>query len=163
MEQSEINTTFLEVQDLRSNIFLSSVLYPAFLLWCIEIYNLVFEKSAWAHNTSDSYLVAFCVIFGILFALLLPHVKYITEVKDNEINIRLLPFKFYFKKISIYMIKECKIQAYDPFTGKYMEVSETTKRGNLVLMLKLISGEKMRINSRKPKELYNVITQAADF
>jgi hypothetical protein len=131
------------------------------LLWSIEIYNLVFGKPAEAHKISDTYLFALWIIYEILFPLLFYLMKYIVEVRKDGIYTRLIPFNPSFKKIPYYMIEECKIQAYETFTGKYMDLSKSSKRNNLVVMLKLISGKKMLITSRKPEKLYRAITQAA--
>lgn len=161
MEQPETCIIFREVQDLRNKLFLFSVLYPAVVLWCIEIYSLAFGKPVVVRSISDLYLFMLLVIFGVFFPLLVFCIKYITEVRKDGIYIRLIPLNRSFKKIPFYMVEECKIQAYDPFTGKDMEVSKASKRINMVVILKLISGKKMLISSRKPEELYKAITQTA--
>jgi len=161
MEQSETCIIFREVQDLRNNIVLFAVLYPAFFLWCIEIYNLIFGKPTVVRYISDLHLFALWVIFGVFFPLLFYCIKYITEVRKDGIYIRLIPLNPSFKKIPFYMVEECKIQAYEPFTGKDVEISKASKRVNLVVILKLISGKRILISSRKPEELCRAITQAA--
>jgi hypothetical protein len=138
-----------------------SVLYPAIMVWGIEIYILLFGKPAWVQNISGLYLFVLLIIFGILFPMLFYCIKHITEVRNDGIYVRLIPFNLSFKRIPFYMVEECKIQAYDPFTGKDMEVSKAPKRVNMVVILKLISGKKMLISSRKPEELQMAITQAA--
>lgn len=161
MEQSETNVLFREVQDLRNKIVLFSVLYPAGLLWGIGIYSFIFGKPAGIQNLSDLYMFVLWVIFGILFPLVFYCTKHITEVRKDGIYVRLIPLNTSFKQIPFYMVEECKIQAYDPFTGKDFETLNSSKKGNLVVILKLISGKRMLISSRKPEELYNAITQAA--
>jgi len=161
VEQPESCIIFREVQDLRSKLFMFSVLYPAILVWGIEIYILLFGKTAWAQNISDLYFFMLLIIFGVIFPVLFYCIKHITEVRNDGIYVRLIPFNRSFKKIPFYMVEECKIQAYDPFTGKDMEVSKAPRRVNLVVILKLISGKKMLISSRKPEELQMAIKQAA--
>ncbi|MGB9927658.1 MAG: DUF6141 family protein [Methanosarcina sp.] len=161
MEQSETYVLFREVQDLRNKIVLFSVLYPASLLWGLEIYTFIFGKPAGIQNISDTYLFMLWVIFGIFFPLVFFCTKHITEVRKDGIYVRLIPLNSSFKQIPFYMVEECKIQAYDPFTGKDIEALKSSKKGNLVVILKLISGKRMLITTRKPEELYNAITQAA--
>ncbi len=161
MEQPETRVIFREVQDLRNNIFLVSVLYPAILLWYIEIHRLVFGKPAGVQNIPDIYLSALWIIFGLFFPLIFYCTKHITEVRSDGIYMRLIPLNPSFKKIPFYIVEECKIKAYDPLTGKESDVSQSSKRVNLVVILKLISGKRMLISSRKPEELYSAITQAA--
>jgi len=160
VEQPESCIIFREVQDLRSKLFMFSVLYPAILVWGIEIYILLFGKPAWAQNISDLYFFMLLIIFGFIFPMFYC-IKHVTEVRNDGIYVRLIPFNRSFKKIPFYMVEECKIQAYDPFTGKDMEVSKAPRRVNLVVILKLISGKKMLISSRKPEELQMAIKQAA--
>lgn len=161
MEQPETCIVFREVQDLRNKLFIFAVLYPAVVLWITEIYSLVFGKPALIQNISDLYLFILLVVFGIFFPLVLFCIKYVTEVHDDGIYVRLVPFNRSFKKIPFYMIEECKIQAYEPFTGKDIEFSKSAKNVNLVVILKLISGEKMLISTRKPEDLYRAIKQAS--
>jgi hypothetical protein len=161
MEQPETCVIFREVQDLRSNLILFAVLYPAVLLWGIEIYSLFFGKPSMVRNISELHFFMLLVIFGVFFPLLFYCIRYITEVRKDGIYIRLIPLNRSFKKIPFYMVQECKIQAYDPFTGQDMEVSKASKRVNLVVILKLISGKRMLISSKKPEELCRAITQAA--
>ncbi len=161
MEQPKTHLIYREVQDLRSNIFLVSVLYPALLLWYIEIHSLIFGKPVGVHSISDAYLFALWVIFGLFFPLVFYSTKHITEVRSDGIYIRLIPLNFSFKKIPFYIVEDCKIKAYDPLTGKEFEVSETSRKVNPVVILKLISGERMLISSREPEELCSAIKHAA--
>lgn len=161
MGQPETRVIFREVQDLRNNIFLVSVLYPAILLWYIEIHHLIFGKPAGVQNIHDIYLFVLWIIFGLFFPLVFYCTKHITEVRSDGIYIRLIPLNPSFKKIPFYIVEECKIKAYDPLTGKESDASQSSKRVNLVVILKLISGKKMLISSRKPEELYRAIKQAS--
>jgi len=161
MDQPEANVLFREVQDLHSKFILFSVLYPACLLWGLGIYILLFGKPAGIQEVSNLYLLGVWVIFGIGFPVLFYCIKYITEVRPDGIYIRLAPLNPSFKQIPFYMVEECKIQGYEVFTGKDVEVSKPSRGVNLGIILKLISGKKMIISSRKPEELYNAILQAA--
>ena len=161
VEQPESCIIFREVQDLHNKLFMFSVFYPAVLVWGIEIYILFFGRPVWAQNISYLYLFMLLIVFGVLFPMLFYAIKHITEVRKDGIYIRLMPFNRSFKKIPFYMVEECKVQAYDPFTGKDMEASKAPRRVNLVVILKLISGKRMLISSKKPEELQRAITQAA--
>lgn len=161
MEQPETYVIYREVQDLRNNFFLVSVLYPALLLWYIEIHSLVFGKPAGIHNIPETYLLALWIIFGLLFPLVYFSMKHITEVRNDGIYIRLVPLNLSFKKIPFHIVEDCKIKAYDPLTGKESDVSQSSKKVNPVVILKLISGERMLISSRKPEELCSAIKKAA--
>ncbi len=161
MEQPETRIIFREVQDLRNNFFLFSVLYPALLLWYIEIHSIVFGKPAGIHNIPGTYLFALWIIFGLFFPLVFYCTKHITEVRSDGIYIRLVPLNLSFKKIPFHIVEECKIKVYDPLTGKESDVSQSSKKVNPVVILKLISGERMLISSRKPEELCSAIKQAA--
>jgi len=163
-ERPETGLIFREVQDLHNNIFLVSVLYPALLLWYVEIYSLVFGKPAGVQNVPDLYLFALWFVFGVFFPLLFYCITYITEVRKDGIYTRLIPLNPSFKKIPIYVVEECRIQAYDPFTGKESEVAKPPqKKANLVVILKLISGKKMVISSKDPEKLCMAIQQASAF
>jgi len=88
--------------------------------------------------------------------------KHITEVRTDGIYIRLVPLNFSFKKIPYYIVEECKIQAYESFKGKEADKSKTPQQKvGPVVILKLISGKRMMISSRKPEELCRAIRQAA--
>ena len=150
---------------MHNNVFLVSVLYPALLLWYVEIYSLVFGKPAGILNVPELYLFALWFVFGIFFPLLFYCTKYITEVRRDGIYTRLIPLNPSFKKIPIYVIEECSIQAYDPFTGKdYKDTThkDTTlsKRVNFVVILKLITGKRVVISSKNPEELHQAIMSA---
>ena len=161
MGQSKAYIIYREVQDLRSNVFLVSVLYPALLLWYIEVHSLLFGKPVGVSSISDAYLFVLWVIFGLFFPLVFYSTKHITEVRSDGIYIRLIPLNLSFKKIPFYIVEECKIKAYDPLTGIESDVSESARKVNPVVILKLISGERMLISSRKPEELCSAIKQAA--
>lgn len=160
MEQPETRIIFREVQDLHNNFFLVSVLYPALLLWYIEIHSLIFGRPAGVHNIPEIYLFALWIAFGILFPLVVYCTKHITEVRNDGIYIRLIPLNLSFKKIPFHVVEECKIKAYDPLTGKEADGSQSSKKVNPVVILKLISGKRMLISSRKPEELCSAIKQA---
>jgi hypothetical protein len=145
---------------LRNNVFLISVLYPAILLWYIGVHSLVFGKPAGVQNIPDLYLLALWFVFGVFFPLLFYSTKHITEVRKDGIYIRLIPLNTSFKKIPIYIVEECKIQAYEPFTGKDCADKPPSKRVNFVVILKLITGKKVVISSRNPKELHQAIMSA---
>jgi hypothetical protein len=151
---------FREVQNLRNHIFLIFVLYPAVLLWYIEIHSLFFGKPIGVMNIPDSYLLGLWVIFGVFFPSILYFTKYITEVRDDGVYIRLVPINLSFKKIPFYLVEDCKIQSYDSLKGKGNTDSTISKKVNMVVSLKLISGEKMLISSRKPEELCKAIMKA---
>ncbi|WP_226990822.1 DUF6141 family protein [Methanosarcina acetivorans] len=160
MERPETGLIFREVQDLHNNIFLISVLYPALLLWYVEVYSLVFGKPAGVQNIPDIYLFALWFVFGVFFPLLLYCTKHITEVRKDGIYIRLIPLNPSFKKIPIYVVEDCRIQAYDPFTGKDYKDSSPSRRANFVVTLQLISGKRVVISSKNPKELHQAIMSA---
>jgi hypothetical protein len=161
MEQPETSIIFREVQDLHNNFFLISVLYPALLLWYIEIHSLIFGRPTGVHNIPESYLFTLWIVFGLLFPLVIYCTKHITEVRNDGIYIRFIPLNLSFKKIPFHIVEECKIKVYDPLTGKESDVSQSSKKVNPVVILKLISGERMLISSRKPEELCSAIKQAA--
>jgi hypothetical protein len=160
MEQPESGLIFREVQDLHNNIFLVSVLYPALLLWYVEVHRLFFGKPVGIQNVPDLYLSALWFVFGVFFPLLFYCTKHITEVRKDGIYTRLIPLNHSFKKIPIYIIEECKIQAYEPFTGKDCVAKPPSKRANFVVTLKLITGKRVIISSKNPKELYQAIMSA---
>jgi len=161
MEQSETRVIFREVQDLHSNFFLVFVLYPALLLWYIEIHSLIFGRPVGVRNIPEIYLFALWVIFGLFFPLVIYYTKHITEVRNDGIYIRLIPLNLSFKKIPFYIVEDCKIKVYDTLTGKEFDISQSSKKVNPVVILKLISGERMLISSKKPEELCSAIKQAA--
>lgn len=160
MEQPETSVIFREVQDLRNNYFLVSVLYPALLFWYIGIHSLVFGKPVGIHNIPGIYLFVLWIIFGLFFPLAFYCTKHITEVRSDGIYIRLVPLNLSFKKIPFHIVEECKIKVYDPLTGKESDVSQSSKTVSQVVILKLISGERMLLSSRKPEELCSAIKQA---
>lgn len=159
-EHPETGLIFREVQDLHNRVFAFSVLYPAFILWYVEIHSLVFGKPAWIQNVSDLYLLALWFIFGLFFPLLFYCIKHITEVRKDGIYIRLIPLNPSFKKIPIYTIEECKIQAYEPFTGKDYVDKPPSRRANFVVVLKLITGKNVVISSKNPEKLHQAIMSA---
>lgn len=161
MKQPETCVIYREVQDLRNKFFLVSVLYPALLLWYIEIHSLVFGKPAGVHNIPGIYLFVLWIVFGLIFPLVYYCTKHITEVRNDGIYIRLVPLNLSFKKIPFHIVEDCKIKVYDPLTGKESDISQSSKKVSPVVILKLISGERMLISSRKPEELCSAIKRAA--
>jgi hypothetical protein len=159
-EHPETGLIFREVQDLHNNVFLVSVLYPALLLWYVEIHSLVLGKPIGVQNVPDLYLLALWFVFGVFFPLLFYCTKHITEVRKDGIYIRLVPLNTSFKKIPIYVVDECKIQAYEPFTGRDCTDKPPSRRANFVVILKLITGKKVVISSRNPDELHQAIMSA---
>ncbi|ALK06753.1 MAG: hypothetical protein AAY43_11620 [Methanosarcina sp. 795] len=146
---------------MRNNFFLVTVLYPALLLWYIHIHILVFGKPVGIQNVPSTYLFMLWVIFGLFFPLIYYRTKHITEVRSDGIYIRLVPLSLSFKKIPFYILEECKIKVCDPLTGEESDVSQSSKKVSPVVILKLISGERMIISSSKPEELCSAIRQAA--
>ena len=160
MEKPKADVIFREVQDLRNNFFLVSVLYPALLLWYIEIHSLIFGRPVGIKNIPGTYLFALWVVFGLFFPLMFYCTKHITEVRSDGIYVRLVPLNLSSKKIPLHVVEDCKIKVYDPLTGKESDVSQHSKKVSPVVILKLISGEKMLLSSRKPEELCSAIKQA---
>jgi len=91
------------------------------------------------------------VIFGLFFPLIYYRTKHITEVRSDGIYIRLVPLSLSFKKIPFYILEECKIKVCDPLTGEESDVSQSSKKVSPVVILKLISGERMIIIQVNPK------------
>jgi hypothetical protein len=58
------------------------------------------------------------------------------------------------------VVEECRIQAYDPFSGKDYKDTTPSKRANFVVTLKLITGKRVVISSKNPKELHQAIMSA---
>lgn len=160
MEHPETGLIFREVQDLHNNILLISVLYPAILLWYVEVYSLVFGKPAGVQNIPDIYLFALWFVFGVFFPFLFYCTKHITEVRKDGIYIRFIPLNLSFKKIPIHVVEDCRIQAYNPFTGKDYKDEPLSRRANFVVTLKLITGKRVMISSKSPKELHQAIMSA---
>jgi len=164
VEQPKVNVIYREVQDLRNNFFLVSVLYPALLLWYIEIHSLIFGKPAGISNIPGTYLFTLWIVFGLFFPLMFYYTKYITEVRSDGIYIHLVPLNLSSKKIPLYVVEDCKIKVYNPLTGKESDVSpdvsQFAKKVSPVVIIKLISGERMLLSSRKPEELCSAIKQA---
>ncbi|MFY1110744.1 MAG: DUF6141 family protein [Methanosarcinaceae archaeon] len=161
-EQQKTGVIFREVQNLHNNIFWIFVLYPAFLLWYIQVQRYVLVKPSGVQNVPDLYLNILWFVFGVFFPFMLYYTKHITEVRMDGIYIRFVPLNFSFKKIPYYIVEECKIQAYESFKGGEADKSKTPQQKvSPVVILKLISGEKMLISSRKPDELCRAIQQAA--
>jgi hypothetical protein len=125
------------------------------------MHSLIFGKPAGVHNIPGKYLFALWIIFGLLLPLVFYCTKHITEVRNDGIYIRLAPLNLSFRKIPFHIVEECKIKAYDPLTGKESDVSKSSKKVNPIVILKLISGERMLISSKKPEELCSAIKQAA--
>jgi hypothetical protein len=112
------------------------------------------------NNIPGTYLFALWIVFGLFFPFMLYCTKHITEVRSDGIYIRLVPLNFSFKKIPFHAVEECKIKVYNPPTGKESDISQSSKKVNPVVILELISGERMLISSRKPEELCSAIKQA---
>ncbi|MCQ1534797.1 hypothetical protein FTO70_03640 [Methanosarcina sp. KYL-1] len=151
---------------MRSSFFWAFVLYPAILLWYIELRFIFIGKPDGVQNIPDFYLTLLWLVFGVFFPFMLYCTKHITEVRKDGIYIRFIPLNLSFKKIPYYVVEECRLRTYDPLTGKEAEIKEEIpepgmQKVNPVVILKLISGKKMLISSRKPEELCRAIRQAS--
>ena len=160
MEQLETRIIFREVQSLRNNFYLVSILYPALLTWYIGIHSFILGKPAGVVNVSSTCLFVLWIIFGLFLPLVFYCTKYVTEVRDDGIYTRLAPLNRSFKKIPLYIVDECKIKVSDPLVEKESDIPESPRKVSPVVILKLISGERMLIRSKKPEELCNAIELA---
>ena len=160
------NVTFHEEQQFRQPWVWIIIIPPTLILWYIALQELVFDNPVGNSNASDTALFLFWVLLGILLPLFFYKLKLITEVRENGLYIRFLPFHRSFKRIPLEQLKKHEVRTYRAITeyggrgitwgpaGKAYNVS-----GNRGVQLEFTDGKRLLIGSQKPEQLDSAIAQ----
>ncbi len=156
--------TFHEVQQFRQVWIWVLVCALAGLMWYAAVSQLLLHRPYGDRPMPDILLVIFWIIFGLGLPALFFFGRLVTEVRDDGIYIRFLPFHRSFRRIAFTEVKQYKVRTYRPIreyggwgirhgrNGKAYNVS-----GDRGVQLELWDGQRLLIGSLRAEELERAI------
>jgi hypothetical protein len=130
----------------------------ACLSWYGFFQQIIFGVPFGNNPASDTEIWILWIAFGILTPFIFLYMKLVTEIRDDGIYVRFIPFvKRFFAYHEIKHVKAC---TYNPFVyGGWGIRWHPTKgwaynmRGNKGILIELKNGKHVLIGSEKPEEL----------
>ena len=160
------NTTFHEEQRFRQRWVWIIILILSLIFWYVAVKQLLFNTTVGNNPASNTIILIFWLLFGILFPIFFYKLKLTTEVRKNGLYIRFFPFHLSFKGIPLEKLKRHAVRTYSPITeyggwgikwgsgGKAYNVS-----GNRGVQLEFTDGKRLLIGSQKPEQFDSAIAQ----
>ena len=158
-----------EVQQFRQVWIWAIVTIMAGLVWYASVRQLLLHRPFGDRPMSDILLVIFWFIFGIGLPALFLFGKLVTEVRNDGIYVRFIPFHRSFRKIAFTEVKQYEVRTYCPimeYGGWGIRYSSSGKAYNVSgkqgLQLELLNGKRLLIGSQQPEELLRAIQAQID-
>jgi hypothetical protein len=155
---------FREVQTFRQVWIWLIVLGVAGLLWYAFITQIFMQRPFGTNPMPDWLLIIFWLVFGIGLPLFAITSRLITEVRDDGIYFKFLPFQRSFRKIGFEIVKDCRVRTYKPISeyggwgvrrGRHGMAYNVY--GNRGVQLELDDDRQFLIGSQRPEELFEAI------
>jgi len=110
------NVIFREVQRLRQIWIWGLVFIIAAFAWYGFIVQVIMGTPFGSKPAPDAALLFIWIVFGIIFPfLMLGFLKLVTEVRNDGIYIRFIPFHFHYKAFMFEEIDRCEFIVYNSF------------------------------------------------
>jgi hypothetical protein len=151
---------YREVQQFfRQWIFLLPVAAVTVIVWYEFVQQVVLGQPQGDQPIPDSLAWALTIVFGLGFPALGVAIRLVTEVRQNELMVRLYPFRRV--QIPMEMISQAVVRQYSPirdYGGWGIRVSRHNGRaynayGNEGVQLVLANGALILVGTQKPQEL----------
>jgi hypothetical protein len=112
------NIIFHEEQQFRQSWVWIIIIFPTLILWYTAIQELVLNNPVGNSNASNTAILLFWLLFGVLFPIFFYKLKLTTEVRKDGLYISFFPVHLSLKKISLEKLKKHSVRTYDPI-GEY--------------------------------------------
>ena len=157
---------FREVQPFRQPWIWVIVVALASLIWYALVQQLLLGHPVGENPMPDLVLVIFWLVFGICFPALFVFGRLVTEVRNDGIYIRYIPFHRSFRRIGFEELKRYEVRTYRPLAeyggwgiryglrgqGRAYNVS-----GNRGVQIEMSSGKRLLIGSQRPEDVVRAI------
>lgn len=165
MNREELSSPiYREVQQFRQVWIWVIVSALSGLVWYAAVIQLLLHRPLGGSPMTDILLVLFWLIFGIGLPALFFFGRLITEVRDDGIYIRFIPFHRTSHRIAFKDVKHFEVRTYHPFreygghsirygsNGKAYNVS-----GDHGVQIELLNGEWLLIGFQRANEFWRAI------
>ncbi len=165
MNQEKVSSPiYREVQQFRQVWIWVIVSALSGLAWYAAVMQLLLHRPLGGSPMTDILSVLFSLIFGIGLPALFFFGRLITEVRDDGIYIRFIPFHRTSHRIAFKDVKHFEVRTYHPIreygghgirygsNGKAYNVS-----GDRGVQIELLNGERLLIGSQRAEELWRAI------
>jgi hypothetical protein len=155
---------FREVQTFRQIWIWLIVIGTAGLFWYALITQIVLQRPFGSNPLPDGLLIFFWLIFAIGLPIFTFASRLITEVREDGIYLRFIPFHMSFRRIGFETVDDCQVRTYKPireYGGWGIRRSRHgiayNVRGDRGVQLDLVSGRHILIGSQLPEALFEAI------
>ena len=157
---------FREVQTFRQVWIWVIVVALASLMWYTLVQQLLLGSPVGENPMPDLVLVIFWLVFGIGLPALFVFSRLVTEVRNDGIYIRYIPFHRSFRRIGFEQLRRYEVRTYRPlaeyggwgirygFKGKGRAYNVSGNRG---VQIELSNGKRLLIGSQRPEDLVRAI------
>ena len=159
---------FREVQKFGQIWIWLIVLGIAALMWYAAVVQLLMHRPFGDRPMPDIMMIVFWIVFGIGLPVLFIYARLITEVRNDGIYIRFIPFQGKVQKIAFEELKGYEARDYRPimeYGGWGIRMGSHGKaynvRGNRGVQLELTNGKRMLIGSQRSDEFRQAIETAS--
>jgi len=153
------NVKFKEVQKFKQIILWLVVIIPSGVLLYGVIQQVIFGKPFGDQPVSDISLIMMFVLIGLGLPVLFYHSKLITEVREDGIYFKFVPFHFKTHKFLLKDIDKYYIRNYSPikeYGGWGIRFGPMGKAynlyGNTGMQLELKNGKRILLGTQRPDE-----------
>ena len=167
--RDNVEILFREVQHFRQIWLWLLLLAISGVCIYAMIVQLILGEPFGSNPAPDVVLIIIVVIFGLGFPILFYNIRLTTEVRDDGLYYRFLPFHCSVQKIRLDDIKSCEVRTYSPlkeYGGWGIRYGAKGKaynvKGNRGVQLELTDGELILMGSQRPEELAGALAQGIE-
>ncbi|EIT86213.1 hypothetical protein A374_06426 [Fictibacillus macauensis ZFHKF-1] len=158
---------YREVQRPRQFLFIGFIILLAGLFWWACFQQMIFGTPFGDKPMSDAMLVSMWIIVGILMPIAAFTAKLITEVREDGVYVKFVPFHFKYHVFRYERIQDARTVTFRSFRRFGGWGIRTNLKGECLynisggqgLELKLTTGDKVIIGSKKAEQLLQAMSR----
>ncbi|MDO9546292.1 MAG: DUF6141 family protein [Pelolinea sp.] len=155
---------FHEVQQFRQTWVMFVVLAVAGLQWYAVVEQLLLGRPFGQNPMPDSMAFIFWILIGFGLPLFFFYCRLVTEVREDGIYFRYIPFHWSYRRIAFEDVVRCEVKTYNAIReyggwgirwrckGKAYSVS-----GNQGIRFELMNGKRLLIGSQRAEDFWQAI------
>ncbi|MEJ5166588.1 MAG: DUF6141 family protein [Thermoanaerobaculia bacterium] len=163
LEENSSPPVFREVQRFHP-VFYFIVLISSFSIWVVAFIQIILKIPVGNNPASDTFLLIFLFLFGVLFPYIFLKIKLTTELRTDGIYVKMFPFHFKWQYFPFENIERAELIKYSPlkdYGGWGIRYGKGGKaynaRGNMAVMLYLKNGKKLLIGTQRGEEFIDIL------
>lgn len=163
LERNSSPPVFREVQRFHP-VFYFIVIISSLSIWVVAFIQIILKIPVGNKPASDTFLLIFLFLFGVLFPYIFLKIKLTTEIKTDGIYVKMFPFHFKWQFFPFENIERVELVKYSPlkdYGGWGIRYGKGGKaynaRGNMGIMLHFKNGKNLLIGTQRGEEFIEIL------